>query len=264
MVTIITFIVLCWKQPPAHLVTLLKRNVCHRQELGGFTFATWLSHSAYQNVLCRSGEMKCVGSQGEKTGWKVARPDSVSVATLCGLWSQRREMPALRHEGHDPRYDLVKKPLNVSTSQRFRCDSAGEAARGDAKTFIIVAPPYAVRSSRLFPIIPSPWHSSNREAHNSFRDSAISDSSEDGLRSTVLSTSDGCQNNICSVPWISTRRGFLACPLLPRQLWDLWPSWLSCFVNSFVRDKKGCHRKDHGAFRQSLWCVCVFDAPTLR
>lgn len=35
-----------------------------------------------------------------------------------------------------------------------------------------------------------------------------------------------------------SERGFLARPLLPHQLWDLWLPWLSCFVNSFVRDKR--------------------------
>jgi len=46
-------------------------------------------------------------------------------------------------EGHDPRYDLVKKPFNVSTSQLAFVATSPKTSR-DAKTFIIIVPPFAL------------------------------------------------------------------------------------------------------------------------
>lgn len=52
--------------------------------------------------------------------------------------------------------------------------------------------------------------------------------------------------------------------LLPHRLWDLWSSWLSCFVNSFVYDKRaatarttGLFARAFGAFASPMRCADV-------
>lgn len=118
---VITFIMLKTARPRARLVTPLKGNDRHRQELGDLTFAAWLSPFCVSRCAASPWRNGVRGiARWEHGGGSVARPDGLSVATLCGLWSRRRETPALRHEGHDPRYDLVKKPFNASTSQHLR------------------------------------------------------------------------------------------------------------------------------------------------
>lgn len=159
----------------AHLVTSPKGNGRHRQELGNPIFAAWLSHSGYEKCATsrwRNGVRR--GREVRTGGGRVARP-TIFPWQHYAVYDRRAPRDARpAQEGHDPRYDLVKKPFNVSTSQRLRYDSTQETPRGDAKTFIIIAPPIRSSASRLLPGASdnsSTEHSSNRDttaAHNSF------------------------------------------------------------------------------------------------
>lgn len=114
-------------------------------------------------------------ARGENTGvGALLAPTVFSWQHYSSLWSRRRETPC--DEGHDSRYDLVKKPFNVSTSaapslRLYPGFSSGRREnfhnyRGIPSRVSIVG--IQITSERRFPTIPSPRHSSNRDAHNTF------------------------------------------------------------------------------------------------
>lgn len=113
MVIFTSFVYLA-TQPLANLVTPLKGNGCHRRELRDPISPCGYPVLYIKNVLCRDDGI--AGVQGEARLW--------GVFELAG--SPRQHYAVYDHvvakcppynERHDPRYDLVKKPFNVSIAR---------------------------------------------------------------------------------------------------------------------------------------------------
>ena len=140
--TIITFIALKAALLPARLVTLSESIMVVIKDKNSRT--PFLRHGypivRIKNALHRGSEMRCEESRGEKYG--VGRCSFVTVFPWqhYAVYDRSIAKRPPCDEGHDPRYDLVKKPFNVSTSQRLHCDFIRETPRRDAKTFIIIVP----------------------------------------------------------------------------------------------------------------------------